>query len=74
MLPQPVLILGTYNVDGSANAMNAAWGGQWDAKEIMISMGGACHNGEPGAVPGVYRGFRYQGHYGGGGLRGHSQR
>ena len=39
MLPQPVLILGTYNVDGSANAMNAAWGGQWDAKEIMISMG-----------------------------------
>lgn len=39
MLPQPVLILGTYNADGSANAMNAAWGGQWDAKEIMISMG-----------------------------------
>lgn len=39
MLPQPVLILGTYNTDGTANAMNAAWGGQWDAKEIMISMG-----------------------------------
>ena len=39
MLPQPVLILGTYNADGTANAMNAAWGGQWDAKEIMISMG-----------------------------------
>ena len=39
MLPQPVLIMGTYNADGSANAMNAAWGGQWDAKEIMISMG-----------------------------------
>lgn len=39
MLPQPVLIIGTYNSDGSANAMNAAWGGQWDAKEIMISMG-----------------------------------
>ena len=39
MLPQPVLILGTYNADGSANAMNAAWGGQWDAKEIMISIG-----------------------------------
>jgi flavin reductase (DIM6/NTAB) family NADH-FMN oxidoreductase RutF len=39
MLPQPVLILGTYKADGSANAMNAAWGGQWDAKEIMISMG-----------------------------------
>ena len=39
MLPQPVLIIGTYNSDGSPNAMNAAWGGQWDSKEIMISMG-----------------------------------
>ena len=39
MLPQPVLIIGTYNSDGTPNAMNAAWGGQWDAKEIVISMG-----------------------------------
>ena len=39
ILPQPVLIIGTYNSDGTPNAMNAAWGGQWDAKEIMISMG-----------------------------------
>lgn len=39
MLPQPVLIVGTYNEDGTPNAMNAAWGGQWDADEIMISMG-----------------------------------
>lgn len=39
MLPQPVLIIGTYNEDGTPNAMNAAWGGQWDMKEIMISMG-----------------------------------
>lgn len=39
MLPQPVLIIGTYNDDGTPNAMNAAWGGQWDAKEIVISMG-----------------------------------
>lgn len=37
--PQPVLIIGTYNKDGVANAMNAAWAGQWDMKEIMISMG-----------------------------------
>lgn len=37
--PQPVLIIGTYNEDGLPNAMNAAWGGQWDMKEIMISMG-----------------------------------
>lgn len=39
MAPQPVLVIGTYNADGTANAMNAAWAGQWDAKEIMISMG-----------------------------------
>lgn len=37
--PQPVLIIGTYDENGVANAMNAAWGGQWDMKEIMISMG-----------------------------------
>lgn len=39
VVPQPVLIIGTYNKKGEANAMNAAWGGQWDMKEIMISMG-----------------------------------
>ena len=39
MLPQPVLIIGTYDKDGQPNAMNAAWGGQWDMHEIMISLG-----------------------------------
>ena len=39
MLPQPVLIIGTYDKDGRPNAMNAAWGGQWDMHEIMISLG-----------------------------------
>ena len=39
LLPQPVLVIGTYNKDGEPNAMNAAWAGQWDADEIMISMG-----------------------------------
>lgn len=39
ILPQPVLIIGTYDENGRPNAMNAAWGGQWDMKEIMISMG-----------------------------------
>ena len=38
-LPQPVVIIGTYNADGTPNAMNAAWSGQWDAEQIMISMG-----------------------------------
>lgn len=39
LLPQPVAIIGTYDSDGTPNAMNAAWVGQWDMKEIMISMG-----------------------------------
>ena len=39
LLPQPVLIIGTYDKDGKPNAMNAAWAGTWDYKEIMISMG-----------------------------------
>ena len=39
VLPQPVLIIGTYNEDGTPNAMNAAWGGQWDSKYIMICIG-----------------------------------
>lgn len=53
ILPQPVLIIGTYNEAGVPNAMNAAWGGQWDMHEIMISMGShatthnlALNNGE----------------------------
>lgn len=39
MLPQPVLVIGTYDEDGTPNAMNVAWSGQWDMTEIMISMG-----------------------------------
>ena len=38
-LPQPVAIIGTYNADGTPNAMNAAWAGQWDSNQIMISLG-----------------------------------
>ena len=39
LLPQPVLIIGTYDKEGKPNAMNAAWGGQWDMHEIIISLG-----------------------------------
>ena len=39
ILPQPVLIIGTYDKNGKPNAMNAAWGGQWDMREIIISLG-----------------------------------
>ena len=36
MYPLPVLIIGTYNEDGSANAMNAAWGGIYDTNQVCI--------------------------------------
>ena len=36
MLPQPVLIIGTYNADGTPNAMNAAWGGMFTDEHIGI--------------------------------------
>lgn len=39
LLPQPVIIIGTYDNDGTPNAMNAAWAGQWDMNHIMISLG-----------------------------------
>ncbi|MDB7817632.1 flavin reductase family protein [Intestinimonas butyriciproducens] len=38
LFPQPVLIIGTYNEDGSANAMNTAWGGIAGADEIIIDL------------------------------------
>ena len=34
--PQPVFIIATYNADGTANAMNAAWGGI--SNDTQISM------------------------------------
>lgn len=34
--PQPVFIIATYNEDGSPNAMNAAWGGISEEREISI--------------------------------------
>ena len=34
--PMPVFIIGTYDPDGTPNAMNAAWGGISEEKEISI--------------------------------------
>lgn len=34
--PMPVYIIATYNSDGTANAMNAAWGGISEEQEISI--------------------------------------
>lgn len=36
LYPQPVLIIASYDEDGRANAMNAAWGGISDAAEISM--------------------------------------
>ncbi len=36
MYPMPVLMIATYNEDGSANVMNAAWGGIHDTNQIGI--------------------------------------
>lgn len=37
--PQPVLMIGTYDANGEPDLMNAAWGGQYDANQVMISLG-----------------------------------
>lgn len=39
--PMPVYIIGTYNADGTPNAMNAAWGGISEEKEISICVDSA---------------------------------
>lgn len=36
--PQPVYIIATYNEDGSADAMNAAWGGISESNEIAFCL------------------------------------
>lgn len=36
--PQPVFIIATYNEDGTADAMNAAWGGISDTTELSICL------------------------------------
>lgn len=36
--PLPVLIVGTYDKDGNADAMNAAWGGLYDANKVELCL------------------------------------
>lgn len=38
LYPEPVLIIGTYNSDGSVNAMNAAWGCIHNDNEIYVCL------------------------------------
>lgn len=36
--PQPVLIIGTYNDDGTVDVMNAAWGGVGDDNQVFLCL------------------------------------
>ena len=36
--PLPVLIIGTYNEDGTPNAMNAAWGGLYAGDQVVLCL------------------------------------
>ena len=44
--PMPVFIIGTYNGDGTPNAMNAAWGGISEDREISICVDSAHKTAE----------------------------
>ncbi len=39
LYPQPVMIIGTYDENGKANAMNAAWGGICGEDEVIVDLG-----------------------------------
>ncbi len=39
LYPQPVMIIATYDENGKANAMNAAWGGIVGSDEIIFDLG-----------------------------------
>ena len=39
LYPQPVLMIGTYDESGKADVMNAAWGGQYEANQVMLCLG-----------------------------------
>ena len=73
MLPQPVLIIGTYNSDGTPNAMNAAWGGQWDAKDSSVNWC-ACHHRKFEPLRRFHSGICKQKHHGGCRFCGYSKR
>lgn len=36
--PQPVFIIATYDENGTPNAMNAAWGGISEEKEVSVCL------------------------------------
>jgi len=38
LYPMPVLIVGTYDENGTPDAMNAAWGGIYDTDQVMVCL------------------------------------
>ena len=38
LYPMPVFIVGTYDENGTPNAMNAAWGGIYDTNMVMVCL------------------------------------
>lgn len=38
LYPMPVLIVGSYDENGTPNAMNAAWGGIYDTDQVMVCL------------------------------------
>ncbi|MBO5295163.1 MAG: flavin reductase family protein [Clostridia bacterium] len=38
LYPMPVLIVATYDKNGTPNAMNAAWGGVYDTNQVMVCL------------------------------------
>ena len=54
MYPMPVLIIATYDENGNADAMNAAWGGIHDTNQI-----GICISPETEEL-GIYKSFNYE--------------
>lgn len=40
VFPMPVLIIGTYDENGKADAMNAAWGAIYDTNQVTVSLAG----------------------------------
>lgn len=39
LYPMPVFIVGSYDENGKADAMNAAWGGIYDTNQVMLCLG-----------------------------------
>ena len=52
--PMPVYIIATYNADGTPNAMNAAWGGISEEKEISICVDSAHKTAKNLVVRGAF--------------------